>query len=536
MSQKNGSNGSNGTSQIRFRAGLVGAGHISEFHVAALRRIPYVEIVGVHDLDRSKAEALGTRFNIPVAESLAALRAMGANVIHVVTPPHTHAAVATEALLAGCHAFVEKPLATDAEACVRLRDLSKERGLEVGVSHSLLFDPQIKSALDKVRAGALGDLISVDILRSSLYPPYAGGSLPPSVPHRRLSVPRPRHPRPVRASRRFWARSRRVDATWRAGQRRRQPGVQRLARGRALQEGHGADPALVRRAAAAAPDHPAGDQGRDAPRPVPDVPGVAQAGAAAQAGRAHRQRADRFDPAAGRRAPQRDRVRAQATAPVPRRAGADHRVLRGAAPGPPPAGDRRGRDQRREVDRGGGARRRRRRYGAGRALPAQRRGALSGDRRVGRPGLGAGRSPARRGAADPGDGAPPARPARGRARRSRVRARRSRRPRGGRPCGARRARGVPRRRGDEGQLARPPGRHHRGDAQRAGVVPQARREQAGARELAVGHRLGGRRAQHAPSTRRRRSRATPRSAARTRRPSSRPRSWSRPRRRAGCRR
>ena len=111
MSQKN---GSNGTSQIRFRAGLVGAGHISEFHVAALRRIPYVEIVGVHDLDRSKAEALGTRFNIPVAESLAALRAMGANVIHVLTPPHTHAAVATEALLAGCHAFVEKPLATEA--------------------------------------------------------------------------------------------------------------------------------------------------------------------------------------------------------------------------------------------------------------------------------------------------------------------------------------------------------------------------------------------------------------------------------------
>ena len=204
--------------------------------------------------------------------------------------------------------------------------------------------------------------------------------------------------------------------------------------------------------------------------------------------------------------------------------------------GPPAAGDRRGRDQRREVDRGGRARRRRRRCGAGRALPAQRRGALSGDRRVGRPGIGAGRSPARRGAADPGDGAPPARPARGRARRCRVRARRPRRPRGGRPRGARRARGVPRRRGDEGQLARPPGRHHRGDAQRAGVVPQARREQAGARELAVGHRLGGRRAQRAPSTRPRRSRATPRSAGRTRRPSSRPRSWSRPRRRAGCRR
>ncbi len=55
----------NGKSEIRFRAGLVGAGHISEFHVAALRRIPYVEIVGVHDLDRSKADALGDAVQHP---------------------------------------------------------------------------------------------------------------------------------------------------------------------------------------------------------------------------------------------------------------------------------------------------------------------------------------------------------------------------------------------------------------------------------------------------------------------------------------
>lgn len=206
----------NGKSEIRFRAALVGAGHISEFHVAALRRIPFVEIVGVHDLDRSKAEALATRFNIPVAESLAALRAMGANVIHVVTPPHTHAAVATEALLAGCHVFVEKPLATDADACTRLRDLSRERGLEVGVSHSLLFDPQVKSALDKVRSGALGDLISVDILRSSLYPPYAGGPLPPQYrtagyPFRDLGI----HGLYVLEA--FLGPIERVDATWRPG-------------------------------------------------------------------------------------------------------------------------------------------------------------------------------------------------------------------------------------------------------------------------------------------------------------------------------
>ncbi len=243
---------------------MVGAGHISEFHVQALRRIPFVEIVGVHDLDRSKAEALGARFNLPVYDSLPALRAAGANVIHVLTPPHTHAAVATQALRAGCHVFVEKPLATDVEACIRLRDLAREKGLQVGVSHSLLYDPQIKAALERVRSGALGELVSVDILRSSLYPPVRGRSAAAAVPHGGLSVPRSRHPRPLRD--RGLPRPDRGASTPPGGRR---SGDRNLAFDdwRAVvrcQTGTGSDPAVVRRAPAAAPDHPARHQGRDA--------------------------------------------------------------------------------------------------------------------------------------------------------------------------------------------------------------------------------------------------------------------------------
>jgi predicted dehydrogenase/nucleoside-diphosphate-sugar epimerase len=200
----------------RFKAGLVGAGHIAEFHLHALKRIPFVDIVGIFDLDRSKAEALAGRFGIPVVGSLAELRAAGANVIHVLTPPHTHAAVATEALRAGCHVFVEKPLATDAEDCVRLRDLGRAQGLEIGVSHSLLYDPQIRSALEAVRKGAIGDIVGVDILRSSMYPPYAGGPLPPQYrtagyPFRDLGI----HGLYVLEA--FLGPIEKVDATWRAG-------------------------------------------------------------------------------------------------------------------------------------------------------------------------------------------------------------------------------------------------------------------------------------------------------------------------------
>jgi predicted dehydrogenase/nucleoside-diphosphate-sugar epimerase len=163
----------------RFRAGLVGAGYISEFHIAALRRLPDVDLVGVCDVDPARAARTAEQFGVSAFPSLAALREAGAEVLHILTPPHTHAALALEALDLGCHVLVEKPLAVDAEDCERLARKAEEKGLQVCVNHSLLFDPQVRRALDAVRAGKIGRVVSVDILRSSVYPPYPGGPLPP---------------------------------------------------------------------------------------------------------------------------------------------------------------------------------------------------------------------------------------------------------------------------------------------------------------------------------------------------------------------
>jgi predicted dehydrogenase/nucleoside-diphosphate-sugar epimerase len=166
------------TNRMTFRAGLVGAGNISQFHIAALRRIP-IEIVGIFDLNAAQAEATGAKFGVNVLPSMRALVEAGANVIHVLTPPATHANVAIEALNLGCNVLVEKPLAESVEDCARVAAVASELGLRVCVNHSLLFDPQIVRALEAVRSGKLGKVVSVDILRSSVYPPYQGGALPP---------------------------------------------------------------------------------------------------------------------------------------------------------------------------------------------------------------------------------------------------------------------------------------------------------------------------------------------------------------------
>jgi predicted dehydrogenase/nucleoside-diphosphate-sugar epimerase len=163
----------------QLRAGLVGAGHIAEFHLAALRRSPHAEVAGVHDTDPARAAEFANRFDVPSFASVEALVAAGANVIHVLTPPDTHGDVIARALEAGAHVLVEKPLTSDPAEAERIAALSERSGLHVGVCHSLLFDPQVRAAREIVARGKLGDVVAVDILRSSIYPPYAGGPLPP---------------------------------------------------------------------------------------------------------------------------------------------------------------------------------------------------------------------------------------------------------------------------------------------------------------------------------------------------------------------
>src|SRR5436190_14426101 len=97
----------------RFRAGLVGAGNICEFHVAAIKALPDVELVGITDLDQDRAKASAEKWDTIAFDTLDQLIDAGVDVIHVLTPPAAHAKVALAALNRGCHVLVEKPLAED---------------------------------------------------------------------------------------------------------------------------------------------------------------------------------------------------------------------------------------------------------------------------------------------------------------------------------------------------------------------------------------------------------------------------------------
>lgn len=96
------------------------------------------------------------------------------DVVDVVTPSHTHLEIATDALNAGCHLLLEKPMAIRVEDCIAIVKLAQQRGRHLAVGHEMRLSSQwseIKRIIDR---GVIGEphYVLVELLRK----PYRLGA------------------------------------------------------------------------------------------------------------------------------------------------------------------------------------------------------------------------------------------------------------------------------------------------------------------------------------------------------------------------
>ncbi len=170
------------------KVGIVGAGYVSAYHIRAVQSLGFATVVGIADLNQKQAQEMAQKFGIPnVYSSLSEMKAASPDVIHILTPPSSHRALAVEALEMGCDVFVEKPMAETVADCDAMIAKAQETGRTLSVNHSARFDPVILEALDRVKKGECGEILNVEFIRSSEYAPYGGGALPP--PYRHGSYP-----------------------------------------------------------------------------------------------------------------------------------------------------------------------------------------------------------------------------------------------------------------------------------------------------------------------------------------------------------
>src|SRR6266849_1006578 len=146
------------------RIALVGCGDIARAHIPYIIKESRQSIVGLCDDDVAKAEALAKTFGIQtVHRTLAELiERQKPDVVHILTPPQSHAQLAMSAMRAGCHVLVEKPMALSVEEADAMIATAKAHGVRLCVNHNQLFDPVIVKARRLVDQGFVGTVISLE--------------------------------------------------------------------------------------------------------------------------------------------------------------------------------------------------------------------------------------------------------------------------------------------------------------------------------------------------------------------------------------
>ncbi len=151
----------------RDQIAVVGFGYWGAKHVRVLSSTPGIDVTVVDAHPGRLTEAAARFPGATLARSLGeVLPAVDAVV--VATPPRTHARLAQQALEAGRHVLVEKPLTTDVRDAEVLVETAQRRGVTLMVGHTFEYNAAVRKLRELVRSGTLGRILYVDTARLSL--------------------------------------------------------------------------------------------------------------------------------------------------------------------------------------------------------------------------------------------------------------------------------------------------------------------------------------------------------------------------------
>jgi predicted dehydrogenase len=147
------------------KAALIGTGQIAQQHLACLRSLADVTMVGVCDLSRTLAECTAERFGVGAwfTDHRAMFAQTCPEVVHVTTPPSSHFQLAMDALAAGAHVIVEKPVTAVPDELSTLLRSAFERHRVLVEDYNYLFNPPVERIRKLVQSGDLGEVVDVEV-------------------------------------------------------------------------------------------------------------------------------------------------------------------------------------------------------------------------------------------------------------------------------------------------------------------------------------------------------------------------------------
>jgi predicted dehydrogenase len=153
----------------KVRMGVVGCGYWGPNLIRNFNALPTCELAAVCDTDSKRLMHIGTMYpGVQPYKDFNAMLASGIDALAVATPVFLHHRMARQALEAGKHVFIEKPMASSADECRALVECAEERGLTLMVGHTFLYSAPVRKIKEIVDSGTIGDIRYISSRRLNL--------------------------------------------------------------------------------------------------------------------------------------------------------------------------------------------------------------------------------------------------------------------------------------------------------------------------------------------------------------------------------
>lgn len=153
------------------KAAVIGVGAMGQHHTRVYDQMSNVELVGIADVDQEAGRRIASLHHTTAYTDCRELIDQAVpDLVTVAVPTEYHHRVALEALQAGCHVLIEKPIALTETQAREVIDCAETLKRKLMVGHIVRFDPAVQALKERLSMGELGRIFQVRCRRLGPFP------------------------------------------------------------------------------------------------------------------------------------------------------------------------------------------------------------------------------------------------------------------------------------------------------------------------------------------------------------------------------
>ncbi len=153
------------------KTAVIGVGSMGRHHARVYSELNKTELVAVSDVNQAVVDGIAAKYNVAGYTDYRQLLAQEKpDAVSIAVPTAMHEEVASEAMRAGAHVLIEKPIAATLEEGQRLIDLAQSLNRQLMIGHIVRFNPATQLLKQKLQDGELGRIFQIICRRAGPFP------------------------------------------------------------------------------------------------------------------------------------------------------------------------------------------------------------------------------------------------------------------------------------------------------------------------------------------------------------------------------